>query len=96
MTNIQRKTFDFILNTIFYGVVAVFTLNMVVTAYGCAAVKPACAVVNLLDQACDFVAVEYLDPETGKKSVVRVKRETLTGAVKAAAKKDGVVPQEAP
>lgn len=95
MTNIQRKTFDFVLNTLFYGVVAVFMANMVITAYGCAAVKPACLVVNLADMACETIAVEYVDPATGKKSVVNVKKSTLTGAVSAAAQRDGVTPTEA-
>ena len=52
---------------------------------GCAAVKPACTVIHLADIACETIAVEYVDPATGQKVTVRVKKSDLTTAVKAAA-----------
>ena len=72
------------LDVLFYLVTAIIFLNFVYVCVGCVAAKPACAVINLADMVCETVAVEYVDPQTGKKAVINVKKATLTGAVNAA------------
>lgn len=74
------------LDVLFYLVTAIIFLNFVSVCVGCVAAKPACAVINLADMVCETVAVEYVDPQTGKKAVINVKKAALTGAVNAAVK----------
>ena len=84
----DKRKVDFILNAIFYGVVALMVCNMLTTAWGCAAVKPGCQIINLADMVCDYVAVDIVDPETGKRTTVKVHKSTLTSAVSVAAKQE--------
>ena len=50
--------------------------------------KPGCQIINLADMVCDYVAVDIVDPETGKRTTVKVHKSTLTSAVSVAAKQE--------
>ncbi len=90
-----KRKIEHLLNAINLFAVLVLLGAMVSAAYGCAAVKPSCAVINLADMACKTVAVEFIDPETGKKSTVQLTKGQLTGAVVAATRPASSAPSPA-
>ena len=84
----KKQKIDAFLNVIFYLVAGLVLGNFLSVAYGCAAVKPACSILNLADMACEMIAVEVIDPETGKRETVQLHKSALTGAVVSAKKKE--------
>lgn len=78
---------DGILLCVSCAIVAVAILVLVLT--GCAAVKPACAVVDIAHAACEYVTVEYLDDAGNVQRENVPKSELRSMAVRARAARGG-------
>lgn len=76
-----NKAFDILFLCAAIGVM----VGMILSAVGCAVAKTSCKVIDLADMACEYVSVEFVDPQTGKRTTATVRKTSLTGAVKAAA-----------
>lgn len=63
-------------------------MTAMLSAMGCSALKPACAVINIANYACEYVTVEYVD-EDGQVRRENVSTQALrAAALEARAKKD--------